>query len=211
MSIWDIIMSDKTRAIGEVAGIEGGKIEIFVYPEYFSRVRIGSILIINSEQYKPMGLVLKLAHSSRYGTFTPMKMTRSEITSTYPDLERYHLFVSTIAYTSHLDERKNVKHARAGPPKLHDLVFLVNNDQHKALSSFFKPNNSWNFDFLRYFFAEGASRLEFRDFLIFYRDFFEKMRNEKENILQALIKSIIRAGVEHIGEWLEEISDVLNW
>ncbi|MHA1617378.1 MAG: hypothetical protein ACTSX9_08755 [Candidatus Njordarchaeales archaeon] len=211
MSVWENILGKKDQAIGEVAGTEGGIIEIFVYPEHFSKIRVGSILIIDSENQKPMGLVLKLAHSSRYGTFTPMKMTRTEISNAYPDIERYHLFVSTIAYTSYLDDANIVRHGRAGPPKLHDLVYLIKSSDFDALLSFFRPNNKWDFTFLGYFFAEGATKWEFRDFLLLYRDFFKRFENEKDNILQTLIRAISRAKPELLSALLEEISEILGW
>ena len=207
MSNWDFLFSKKNTAIGEVAGIEAGKIEVFVYPEFFNKVRIGSILVINSDSIKPIGLVLKLAHTSRYGSFTPMRMTRSEITKAYPDLEKYQMFVSTMIYTSHLDMDKSIKHFRAGAPKLHDLVYLVK--EKPLLDAFFKPR-SWNFDFLRYFFEEGAGILEFRDFLYTHKRYFQEKTSEKEDVLRAIINSLLPSSVD-LRLVLQEISEILRW
>lgn len=209
MNSWGLLLSNKELAIGEVAGIEAGKIEVFIYPENFDQVRVGSILIINSSATKPIGIVFKLAHTSRYGTFTPMKMTRSEIESAYPDLKHYHLFVSTMIYTSHLDPHGEVRHSRSSAPRLHDLVYIVNSKE--LLDDFFRPSGEWNFDFLRYFFAEGANVLDFRDFLFCHRDYFKKHEEEKESILESLIRSLSRINTLDIGALLEEITDVLMW
>jgi len=70
---WSELVALPDRAIGEVAGIEGSKIEVFIYPEHFPKIHVGSIIVINSGSIKPIGLVLKLAHTSKLGTFTPLK------------------------------------------------------------------------------------------------------------------------------------------
>ncbi|RLE73901.1 MAG: hypothetical protein DRZ80_05480 [Thermoprotei archaeon] len=207
MTSWDYLFRRKDNAVGEVAGIESSKIEIYVYPEHFDKIRIGSIFLINSDDVKPIGLVLRLAHTSRYGSFTPMRMTRSEIQRAYPDLEKYHMFVSTIIYTSHLGRDQKIRHFRASAPRLHDLVYLVNDKE--LLDAFFRPE-MWDFNFLRYFFDEGAGVLEFRDFLYTYKEYFQSREAEKEEILEAMINSLLTSSVD-LRLILQEIGEILGW
>ena len=167
----DRIIADKSRSIGEVAGVEGDIIEVFVYPEKYEFVSVGKVVVINSGSYNPMGLVLKLSHSSRYGTFTPLKYTRSELEDFYPDLKEYQKFITSIVYTSHFDEG-GVKHFRRGMPLLHDLAYIV--DSREALKQFFKPSGEWDFTFLNYFVRSGATFVEISEFFKNHMEFFKK-------------------------------------
>jgi len=209
MSTWDVLFSNKNNAVGEVAGIEAGVIEIYIYPEFYPQIGIGDILIINSENAKSIGIVLKLAHSSKYGSFTPVKMTRTEIIQAYPDLDRYHLFVSTIAYTSHIGSDNKIYHFRGTMPRLHDLAYLIKNKD--LLRAFFKPINNWNFDFLRYYFAEGARLLEFREFIFRHRNLLKEYEEEKEDIIAAMVKVLSRIENIDLKRYLEELSEILEW
>jgi len=208
MSSWGELLSEKRRAIGEVASVEGGKIEIFVYPEFYPRVHIGSVLIVDSEETKPIGLALKLAHSARHGQMVPLHRTRSEISDMYPDIEKYHRFVSTMAYTSHL-RGDEIIHVRSSMPKLHDLVFLV--DSKSLLVRFFKPKDIWDFSFMRYYVAEGASYLELREFFYHHREFFSDFLSEKDEIVSRVVYALIKSGIRDIAGFLEDINEVLGW
>ncbi len=208
MRDWIIYLNDVEKAIGEVAGIESEIINIYIYPEYFSEISYGSLLVINSVNIKPIGIIVKLAHSSKYPTFTPMRMSRDEINRAYPDLDLYHLFVSSIIYTSHIDQKGEIKHYRSSSPRLHDLVYLLNND---LLEAFFKPSGDWDFSFLGYFFHSGGDIFVFRDFLYRYRDFFLKRSSEKERIIDSIVKAVRKYRIEIIGDVLTQLSDVLGW
>lgn len=189
MSSWDELFSDKEGAVGEVAAVEGNLIEVFVYPEHFHRVRVGKVVAISSEGDKPMGLVLRLAHTSGLGSFTPMKRTRQEIAQTYPDLDRYHKFTSAVAYTSHMSHR-GVVHSRSAMPRLHDLVFLV--EPHDLLKAYFKPNGAWDLRFLGYFTAAGASLLELSEFIEVHKDFI--MKEDLEGFALSMASALISSG-----------------
>ncbi len=208
MNKWEVLIENKNKSIGEVAGIESDIIDVYIYPECYSKVSFGSILIINSSVTKPMGIVIKLAHLSRYPTFTPMRMTRDEIEKTYPDLETYHLFVSSIVYTSHLDEDK-VRHYRSSSPMLHDLVYLINDEN--LLDAFFKPEGQWDFSFLNYLFNYREGVFTFRDFLNKYKYYFSRRESEKEYIVEAIIREVERYHREILSDVLLQISAVLNW
>ena len=208
MNSWYELFSRKDNAIGEVAGVEAGRIEIYIYPEFYPSIHVGTILAINSEKIKAMGLVIKLAHSSRYGSFTPMKSTRQEIRQAYPDLDKYHNFVSTMVYTSHL-YRDQIIHVRASMPRLHDLVYIVHNEL--LLDKFFKPKGSWDFSFLRYYILEGAGPLEVKEFFYKYKDYFIKHENEKECLIKEVTRILLKSRVKNVPEYLEDLCDTLGW
>lgn len=185
MNPWLKLRSDINNAIGEVASIEGDIIEIFVYPEKFHRIKVGEIVYIYSREVEPLGVVLKLMHSSRYRAFTPMKQDREEILKAYPDLQNYHRFVSSVVYTSHL-VRDAVKHYRSSMPLLHDLVFVL--DSFDLLEKFFKPDGRWDFSFLTYFIRAGADVIDIKEFLMRHLDFLKHFENEKDEIITSLTR-----------------------
>lgn len=208
MSFWSKLLAEKNRAVGEIASVEGGRLEIFIYPEFYPRIHIGSILIVDSEETKPIGITLRLAHSARHGQMVPLHRTRSEISDMYPDIEKYHRFVSTVAYTSHLHGDK-IFHVRSSMPRLHDLVFLV--DSKGTLEHFFKPEGDWDFSFIRYYVAEGAGYLEIREFFYHHREFFLKFSEEKDEIISKIVYVLMKSGIRDIAGFLEDINEVLGW
>lgn len=209
---WNVLLSSNNKAIGEVANVKGGIFDIYIYPEYYSNVTIGNIIVINAEKFKLLGIVLKLAHETRLGSFTPLRKSRNEINQIYPDLERYHSFVSTIVYTSHLDltsEKSEIIHRRAGMPKLHDLAFTV--QENDLLDTFFKPNGLWNFSFLKYYIKEGASIIEVNDLLYCHKGYIKsKINQDKKSFYKAFIKALIEAEVEDIATYMEVLEEVLR-
>ncbi|HDD25634.1 MAG TPA: hypothetical protein ENF75_00900 [Acidilobales archaeon] len=204
---WHELISVPQKAVGEVASVEGSKIEVFIYPEYFSDVGIGSLMVINSlGSIKPIGLVLRLAHTSRLGTFTPLRKPRSEIMRMFPDLENYHKFVVTLSYTSHLTNG-DVRHYRGPMPRLHDLVYLVNDEE--LLLNFFKPDGRLNLDFLIYFISDGASLTELRDFIFKY----SKLISSKIGIYEfigEMVKVLTKVGVKDVIPYIEETIKTLG-
>ncbi len=208
MRSWAELLSDKNRAVGEVAGVEAGKIEVFVYPEFYPNIHVGSILLVDSENAKPVGLVLKLAHSTQHGQIMPLRKTRDELARIYPDIDRYYRYVCVMAYTSHLSGNRIV-HVRASMPRLHDLVFVVNSDA--LLDLFLRPEGSWNFDFLRYYIAEGASSLELREFFYHHRDYFSRFGADRNSIVSKVARTLYLSGVSGIGRYVEDICAVLGW
>ncbi len=208
MTSWGKLFVDKSKAVGEVAGVEAGKIEVFVYPEYYPRVRVGSVLAIDSEGSKPVGIVIKLAHTARHAGIVPLRKTRQEIRNAYPDIERYYRYVSTIAYTSNITSG-NIVHVRTSMPRLHDLVYIIGSND--LLDAFFKPDGEWNFDFLRYYIAEGASILEIREFFYTYKEYFQDYRDDKEEVISKLVRVLLRSGVSNVALYIEEIINMLGW
>ncbi|GEM_PF-3605251 len=209
---WHALLSSNDKAIGEVANVKGGVFDIYIYPEFYPNINVGNIIVINSEKFKLLGIVLKLMHETRLGSFIPLRKSRNEINQTYPDLERYHSFVSTIVYTSHLNltsEKPEIFHRRAGMPKLHDLAFIVK--ENDLLDTFFKPNGLWDFSFLKYYIKEGASIIEVNDLLYYHKDYIKsKINQDKKNFYKAFIKALIEAEVEDIATYMEILEDVLK-
>ncbi len=205
---WNSLTAHKESAIGEVTGVDAGRIEIFVYPECYPRIRVGSIIVVNSGEIKPVGLVIRTAHRPRHGQIQPLRKTRSEILRSYPDLDKYHRFVSTIAYTSHI-KGDLIFHVRASMPRLHDLAFLVESDE--LLDAFFRPNGTWNFDFLRYFLIEGAGPLEIRELFFTHGEYFLSRSSDLKDIVEALTVALYRSGIRgNIARYLEDALEALR-
>lgn len=207
MSVWDILESNQSKCIGEVASVEGNFIEVFVYPEFFHKVKIGTILYIASEKVKPIGLVSKLIHSSRYRGFTPLKSSREEIQRAYPDIKDYHRFISTLVYTSHLDQGR-VRHFRSAMPLLHDLVYIIEDSD--MLDEFFKPNGDWDFSFLEYFARSITSYLELKDFLMNYSDYLKENQSESELIVSMISDVLLKVGFHEYDKVIEVLEEIFS-
>ncbi len=208
---WNAFLSFNEKAIGEVANVKGGVFDIYIYPEYYPNIAIGDIIVINVEKNKLFGIVLELAHETRLGSFVPLRKSRNEINQAYPDLEKYHSFVSTIVYTSHLDlslERPKIIHKRAGMPRLHDLAFII--QESGFLEAFFKPNG-WDFGFLKYYVKEGASLIEISEMFYHHKNYIKSKGNEdKENLYKAFMYALIEAGISDIAPYMELLEEVLT-
>jgi len=156
------IINRNDLIVGEVAGVEGDIIEVFVYPDKYNDLYTGSILLINSSDLKLLGLVVKKAHSSRYGTFTPLRKSREELLKAYPDIDRYHRYVSSVLYTSVI-EGEQIIHVRRGLPRLHDMVYLLNRKEY--ILEFLRPSNKWDFKFLNYLVGANLSIFTIQEIL----------------------------------------------
>lgn len=139
------IVNREDFLVGEVAGVEGDILEVFIYPEKYNDVFVGSIVLVDSSDIKLLGIVVKKAHSSRYGTFAPLRRSREELKKAYPDIDRYHRYVSSILYTSVL-ESETITHVRKGSPRLHDRVYSLGKETY--VKEFLKPSGEWDLKFL---------------------------------------------------------------
>ena len=202
MSNWSELISTEDNLIGEIANVDGDILEIFVYPEKFNSVAVGSIVLVNAEAIKPIGVVLKKAHSAKYNSFTPLKKSRGELAEAYPDLEAYHDFVTTAVYTSNL-RSGYIRHFRGPLPKLHDLVYIINDDS--LLEQFFKPRGNWDFSFLEYYLASGATHLEIRELFYNNQQFFTERKGEKQEIFASLAQYMARYGYDKLEYVLEDL------
>jgi len=195
----------KQNAIGEVASLKGGKIDVFIYPDKFKFVRTGTLFLIKSYGVYPIGMVLKLIHETRTGSFTPLGMTRDELKRRYPDIEDYEKFVATLVYVGHFDGSE-FRQFRASSPLIHDLVFSLDD----CLMDFIKHEGKWNFYFLRYFIAEGATPFEVKEFFLNYTDFWKENLSEKREILEAIFESLSFFRMKDIEPYLVEIIDFFS-
>lgn len=204
---WEEIFADKRKAIGEVAAVEGGKIDVLVYPEYYPKIRIGSILLFDSEYIKPIGIVITLLHRTRHGHITPLRKPRSEILKAYPDIDKYHKYVTTTVYTSHY-ENGEIRHYRQGMPRLHDLAFIVDGEQY--LDQFFRPNGEWDLSFLNYYVSSGAGILEIKEFLLTHMAYIMSRNEHIDSFLSSLISELYKARLPRLSVLIEELSRIFS-
>ena len=206
MSIESIFVN-KENAVGEVAEVNNGMIEVLIYPEFHAKIKIGSIIIFDSEYVKPIGIVINQLHRTRHGHITPLRKPRAEILKAYPDLDKYHKYAVTVVYTSHYLDGK-VRHYRSGMPRLHDLAFLV--DKEEYLDAFFKPSGDWSLEFLEYYISAGAGPLEIREFLLTHLSYLSKNRDTIQEFLRELIYVAYKTKLSKFSLFLEEIDKILQ-
>lgn len=204
---WGKLFSNENYIVGEVANVNDNLIDVFVYPEKFNTVAKGSILVIDSGDVRPVGIVLKKAHEASYSSFTPLRQPRDKIDESYPDLKNYHKFVSRIVYTSTLRNNR-IKHYRSIMPLLHDRVYILREPD--FLDLFFKPEGSWDFTFLEYYLLEGADHIDVREFFMNHSEYFNSKIEEKEAILNAVIDALRNFDYGSLIEALREIEKVLS-
>ncbi|MEM4677474.1 MAG: hypothetical protein QXY55_06255 [Candidatus Korarchaeota archaeon] len=205
--VWTSLFAVKENAIGEVACVRAGEIDIFVYPEHYSEIRVGSIIAINSDQVKPVGLAVNIAHEPRHGSIHPLRKGREEILREYPDIDYQHRLVLTVVYSSHV-KGNTLYHVPASMPRLHDLAFLVNSND--LLDAFFRPNGEWNFDFLRYVIEAGAQPLTLRGLFFTHRDYFLSKDPNCQSLVRALARPLYMADPKNVGRYLECILEALR-
>lgn len=207
MSSWGMLISDDKYLVGEVAHIEDDIIDVFIYPEKFKDVSKGSILLINSEVLKPIGVVVKTAHSARYASFSPLRLDRTSLDDAYPDIKNYHKFVSTIVYTSVLKDDK-VLHYRYSAPLLHDQVYIIR--ENSLLEKFFKPRGKWDFSFLEYLLNHGLNHLDLREIFFSHLNFFEANWGEKAHIIESVSKYLSRHSFDVLEKLIEDLEVMLD-
>ncbi len=204
---WGKLLSNENYIVGEVANVNDNLIDIFIYPEKFNMVTKGSILLIDSGDVRPIGIVLKKAHEPSYSSFTPLRQTREKIDESYPDLKNYHKFVSKIVYTSTLRNNR-IRHYRSIMPLLHDRVYVIREPD--FLDLFFKPGGNWDFTFLEYYIIEGANHIDVREFFMNHSEYFTKRIGERELILNAIINALRNFDYTSLVITLREIEKVIS-
>lgn len=205
---WAKLFAVKDNAIGEVARVDADRIYILVYPEHFHKVRVGSIIAIDSEGIKPVGVVIRTAQESRRGQIQPLRKPREDLLKLYPDIENYYRLVSTVAYTSHVNE-DILYHVRASMPRLHDLAFLV--DSNELLDAFFRAGEKWDFSFLSYIIREGAEPTSIKELFFTHRKYFLERAPDIKNLIYEVARSLYRAGIrDTMSQYLECIIEVLR-
>lgn len=187
---WEEI-TQKCEVIGEVSRVHESKIYVYVYQDKLHLVRIGSIVAVDSEGDKPMGVVLSVSVEPRAQTITPTRgMSREEIATAYPDIETaYHIRTAVVVYTSYLDTSGRIVHGRSRMPSLHDRVYILSDCD--LLREFFAPDGQWNFEFLMYYIEGGASLTSLLDFITTHAEFFRRHDSEKSEIVEVLVDALI--------------------
>lgn len=192
------------RIVGEVSSAGSDSFEFFVYPEAYPLVRLGSIVVADSEGAKPVGLVASLAHRVGRGTFTPLRRTREELAKAYPDIDEYLQQASTAMLVGYVSGSAVVQR-RAVMPRVHDLVYLAGGD---FVRSFLRPGRRWSFDFVEYLAASLSPKsleLLFRDFVDCHAESLKSLAAERRDALSALSSALVRSSVPNASRYLSEL------
>ncbi|OYT65743.1 hypothetical protein B6U74_02655 [Candidatus Bathyarchaeota archaeon ex4484_205] len=191
------------NAVGEVANVDDMLIDIFLYPEYFGKIKVGNIIIVDSEGDKPIGIVLRLSHSPKAGSITPLRESLEKLRKRYPDYQYYLNYVTTIVYTSHYSDNE-VRHCRSHSPHLHELAYLV--EDKTSLKEFLMPKGVWDTSFLINYLQGGA-----RPFNII--EFVENNSVSLKNLgdVKGFVKSVARTlAISHIDYYGYVINKIMN-
>ncbi len=193
--------------VGEVAGVEGDILEVFVYPERYNDIFVGSLVLIDSSDLKILGIVVRKTHSSRYGTFAPLRKNREELHKAYPDLDRYHRYVSSILYTSVLVDETPV-HVRRGSPRLHDMVYVLKKSD--LIMEFLKPRGGWDFSFINHLIGARLSPHLIMETIGNLLSQVTLNEDEKESMLSSLLDVVWAVSRDFAIELAKYLEDVLN-
>lgn len=199
----------KVRVVGEVSAAASDSFEFFVYPEAYPLVRLGSLVVADSEGLKPVGVVSSLAHRVGRGTFTPLRRTREELAKAYPDIDEYLQQASTAVIVGYVSGVA-VSQRRAAMPRVHDLVYLAGGD---FVASFLKPSGRWSFDFIEYLAASLPPKpleLLFRDFVDCHAAALKSLAAERRDALLALSRALVKSSVANASRFLVELEAVMR-
>jgi len=150
---WPEAASDPEKAVGEVFSVDGQNIDIFVYPQYLPRIRIGDILAIEVEWGLALAIVLDTSYRAQR-SFRALRLSMEALRRSIPDIYRFHVLLTRAVYTSRY-EAGVVEHMRGGTPMLHALVYRV--EPPELVREFFMPRGSWDLSFLQPYVEAGAT------------------------------------------------------
>lgn len=191
-------------AIGEVFGIDGDNIDIFVYPEYLPWIRIGDILAVETDWGYAIGIVLNASYRAQR-SFRVLKMRLETLRKNVPDIYRFHLLLTRMIYTSRF-EGGRVIHMRGGTPMLHALTYKLDEE---LLNNFLFLNGKLNLSFLKRYIEAGAGPEAIKHFIDVNRDVL--FAEGEERFLNVLLDVLTKIEDVNIISYIKAVSDYMGW
>lgn len=204
---WAIIKSNPEKAIGEVFSINGEHIDVFIYPEFLPHVKIGDIFAIEVEWGLAVGIALNTSYRAQR-SFRALKLSLERIKRDIPDIYRFHILLTRIAYTSKFEDGR-LEHVRGGTPMLHSLAFRV--ESKDLLTSFFKPTGEWDLSFLELYINAGATPITVKHFFSNHREIILECMDDRDKFISELARVLRRIPKQQRMSYVEYIFDGLGW
>lgn len=179
-------------ALGEVSGIDGVKLSIYVYPDKYSSISVGDIIVVNSDTYFPVMIVSKNLHRvKREQSFTPMRTDYETLKRVFPDVNRLYTYVVSGVLVAYLDLKGNVYRGIGPSPRIHDFVYKLDEIDKVSLM---RGEGKIDFSILRYFVGFVRDTLLIREFILKNRLAISELGSESE-VFNALFKVLLDAGL----------------
>ncbi len=183
--------NDVGSAVGEVLNINGDVISIFIYPEKYSDVSIGEVLLVNSGSYYPILVISKNIHRARREQgFTPLKTGYEKLKTIYPDVDRMYIYAISGLLIGYIDEKGYLNVGYGAPPRLHDLTYILDSKSKTAI--FLNRDGKPDFNVIRYLFSQGIDPLFFREFIMKNIDVIKSL-GDKESVFNSLFDSLLKS------------------
>lgn len=193
-------------AVGEVLSINSFYIDVFIYPEHLSEIRIGDILAVATDWGFALGPVLETSYRAQR-SFRALKVNMDKLKRAIPDIYKFHIIFTRLVYTSHFNGKELI-HARGPTPLLHSLAYKL--DSEPLLDMFFGYED-WHLDFIRIYVSMGADTLIFRHFIETHRGYLSKKVRDKDEFIKKLSRALARAPKIDPAEYLIEVHEALRW
>jgi len=204
---WATIPSNPENAVGEVFSINGEYIDVFVYPEFLPQVKIGDIFAVEVDWGLAIGIALNTSYRAQR-SFRALKLSLEKIRREVPDIYRFHILLTRIAYTSKF-ENGILEHVRGGTPMLHSLTFKINSKD--LLTTFFKPSGNWDLSFLELYINAGATPNIIKHFFSNHRRVIMEIMTDQDQFINELVKVIRRIPKQNRLNYIEYIFEGLGW
>jgi len=180
------------RPVGEVAGISGTNITVYLYPEAYEDVSMGDLLIVISKLRGYVGVVVKNLHRvRRERSFSLMGMDYEEIKKLYPDIDRLYIYALEMSLIGFSGDEGFFNLGLGGAPRIHDPVYKLDWDD---VVEVFKTGDEVSFSVFRYL----------ADYLgddVWVREFFRRNASvlsrlgEREYLLERMMDALVWVGV----------------
>ena len=180
------------RPVGEVAGISGTNITVYLYPEAYEEVSMGDLLVVVSKLRNYVGVVVKNLHRvRRERSFSLMGMDYEEIKKLYPDIDRLYVYALEVSLIGFSVDEGSFNLGLGGAPRIHDPVYKLDSDD---VVEVFKAGDDVSFSVFRYL----------ADYLsddVWVREFFSRNASVltrlggMEYLLERLMDSLVWVGV----------------
>ena len=193
-----------TYFIGEVMNIDGEFVEVMLYPDRYSNIRLASPIYISSEECGLITFSISNVIRAKYGKeFALIKRdTGIETSNVYPDIKTHYNYIIRVYNLYYIDKDGNVIRKMGCNPSPHDPVYsLSKEDLRKIL---FTP--SFNCDILRILAMVNPNPLFIREFLIHVKEVYNEY--DLGNLLTEMLSALHQAGYRMIDQFIRDFKEV---
>jgi|GEM_PF-1304152 len=193
-----------TYFIGEVMNIDGIFIDVMLYPDRYSNIRLASPIYISSEECGLITFSVSNVTRAKYGKEFALirKGSGGEASNIYPDIKTHYNYIIRVYNLYYVDKEGNIIRKMGCNPSPHDPVYsLAREDLRKVL---FTPK--FNSDILRILAMVNPDPLFIHEFLIQVKDVCDKY--DSSLLLSEMLSALYQADYRRIDIFIRDFREV---